>query len=536
VSACCRLSRRQLLHWSGLVAASPFLSLALDPERAFAAPRRVAADPGPVVPMNLELVTLTETSAVLTWYTGYAGSSDEFGRLSPAPADTEVLLGDGAGNLRTVVRRDDSTPYHYVELTGLEPGRPYVYLARSKGTPALPSIFGAGNQAGSSTVETPAGTGFGFVTPQPPPGAFLFSLALCNDLHLGETTAGLVTSLPGVGGVPPGFTQVPGEPPYAEVMATSLVADARTRGASRLLAAGDITSEVAPKDVARAREILTGFGRYGTDWYVTRGNHDRSHSGPAYDACSPAPARLGAGTHDCFKDGFFPTGPTYFEADAFGLRLLGIDTYDKAGNGGDNGLMGPDQFAWLRERLAAEPDRPTVVFGHHPVSQESSVTTAEPVLFDLDPVQALVLEQAYASAPGVFLHHSGHTHRNRRTLSPVSPNVVFQEVSATKEYPGGFHLLRVFTGGYALNYYKLSSPLAKEWSERTRQEDFGEWPAYSFGSIADRNSVVSADLSGLLGPTSLAEAPLAVGLPLAGAAAGAAALALAARHGRAPCA
>ena len=44
-----------------------------------------------------------------------------------------------------------------------------------------------------------------FVTPQPPPGTYLFSVALCNDLHLGEKTAGLATSLAGQG-LPPGRT------------------------------------------------------------------------------------------------------------------------------------------------------------------------------------------------------------------------------------------------------------------------------------------------------------------------------------------
>jgi hypothetical protein len=77
--------------------------------------------------------------------------------------------------------------------------------------------------------------------------------------------------------------------------------------------------------------------------------------------------------------------------------------------------------------------------------------------------------------------------------------VVFQEVAATKEYPGGFSLLRVHEGGYALNFYKTRSDLAREWSERTRGEDFGVGAGalYQSGTIADRNYVVHRDLSGL---------------------------------------
>jgi hypothetical protein len=103
----------------------------------------------------------------------------------------------------------------------------------------------------------------------------------------------------------------------------------------------------------------------------------------------------------------------------------------------------------------------------------------------------------YAATPGVFLHHAGHTHRNKRTLSTTAPDVVFQEVAAVKEYPGGFHLLRVFTGGYALNFYKFRDTLAQEWSERSRQEYGGLAPFYVFGGVADRNSVVARDFSGL---------------------------------------
>lgn len=43
-----------------------------------------------IAPANLELVTLTEDRAIITWYTGYAGSDDGLGRMEPAPADGEV--------------------------------------------------------------------------------------------------------------------------------------------------------------------------------------------------------------------------------------------------------------------------------------------------------------------------------------------------------------------------------------------------------------------------------------------------------------
>lgn len=494
VPGCCHLTRRQVLRWGALVAATPLLTLLEDPERAYALPRAATA-----VPMNLELVTLTETSVVITWYTGQLGSSDEFGRLAPMPAGGEVLLGTSPTNLRQVWAERSPTPYHYAEIHGLEPGQTYFYVVSSNGVPAAPATFGLGNPVGTGTLSGTIGGPFAFTTPQPPPGRFLFSIALANDVHMGETTAGLVTTQMGVQ-VPPGFRQVPGEPPYPEVMAEAMVADARARGASRLIVAGDITSEAAPDDQTRARQILDAFGTYGSDYLVTRGNHDRSHSGDTYAGCRVD--TRGAGLHDCFHDQWFPGNePTWFRRDVEGLRILGLDTYDKVGNGGDNGALSPAQLSWFEHELTAEPDRPTIVFGHHPLSVTESVVNVEPLVFDLDPRQALTITDAYGKAPGVFLHHAGHSHRNYAATQANAPHTFFQEVCATKEYPGGFTLLRVHSGGYALNFYKTRSNLAREWSERTRQEDFGGVPYYVFGSVADRNSVHAADLSGITPPT-----------------------------------
>lgn len=450
---------------------------------------------GPVLPMNLELVTVTETSAILTWYTANPTKPDGLGRFSPVDADTELLLGTSPANLKTVLHSTKQTPYHYAEISGLEPGQTYFVVAKSNGIPAIAAPFNQGLPLGTSVVNLQAGTPLVFQTPQPPPGKHLFSIALCNDLHIGETVAGLITS--SFGGLPPGFSQVKGKPPYAELMAKAMVADAKARGADLILAAGDLTSEASGKDLRNARSILDGFGTFGEDYLVARGNHDRAHE-VNKDNKSCNPVKGAADHHDCFKDTFFPASrPTWFSHDAFGLRILGLDTYDKLGSGGDNGVLSPAQFDFVRKTLRKDPDMPTIVFGHHPVNLEASITTAEPLIFDLDVKQGQELQKEYARTPGVFLHHAGHTHRNKRSTSTVSPHVQFQEVAATKEYPGGFHLLRVHTGGYAMNFYKTRSDLAREWSERTRQEDFGAVPLYVFGNTGDRNCVVERDFSDL---------------------------------------
>ena len=163
MSGCCGLSRRELLQWGALVAATPFLGALVDPERAYAGTAGAT-----VVPMNLELVTVTETSAIMTWYTGAAGPFDEFGRLAPVPTDGEILMGTSPTTLKQVWSSSRTTPYHYAEITGLEPGQTYFYVARSGGVPALPAPFFAGNPAGTAAASGVRGPAYAFTTPPAP--------------------------------------------------------------------------------------------------------------------------------------------------------------------------------------------------------------------------------------------------------------------------------------------------------------------------------------------------------------------------------
>ncbi|MFD0307561.1 metallophosphoesterase [Streptomyces sp. NPDC127119] len=427
--------------------------------------------------VDLELVTLTEDRAVITWYTG-------------VESEGEVVYGTHPAHLNRTASEGRDTAHHYVELTDLEPGQTYYYQARSRGSAATPTPLHlvSGNAVGTSLhgFGTHAGP-YSFTTPQPPPGRHLLSIALCNDLHLGETTAGLVTGMPLMRGISQRF----GLGPYPEIMGRALVEEAHRRGARHLLAAGDISAGGAPRDLSEARRLLDGFGTHGQDYFVVRGNHDRRGR-----------QGLQEGRGDSFLDSFpVDGGPdgeaAYFSRDLGGLRVLGLDTYEKRGNGAGSGGLSDEQLAWFRADVRAHKDQPTVVFGHHPLTVRNSpfpVTSGQ----RLNRRQARAILDTYAAAPGVFLHHAGHTHRNKRTVLPQARHVTLQEVGAVKEYPGGFCLLRIHTGGYALNYYKASSAPAREWSERSRRVAAGLWPQYALGrSVRDRNSVTARDLSGI---------------------------------------
>lgn len=197
------LSRRQVLRYAALVsatlgaggtasAASRPLDRMLDP---------VLLPGGPVVPMNLELVTVSDTYAVATWLTADPTDVDEFGRPRPVAAPGRVLLGTSPDPRTWVeVASHGPTPFHVTEVRGLRPGTRYWWRAESAGLTATPAAAGGG-------VETSMAAPPWFETLVPPPGREIGRVAWMNDLHFGETVAGLAYSdarLPG-GGLPPGF-------------------------------------------------------------------------------------------------------------------------------------------------------------------------------------------------------------------------------------------------------------------------------------------------------------------------------------------
>jgi 3',5'-cyclic-AMP phosphodiesterase len=526
---CCGLSRRQLFRLASAGAAGGLVLPMLESARADAATRAAATGTATagngtssadgLYVQDLELVTVTDTSFVLTWYTASAPAPavpyEPAQEPSPVVTDGVVRYGTDPNRLDREAREHGAgTAYHYVEVTGLRPGTTYYYQAYSAGTAAAPRLypqltFPAGGlvipddptdaqleailaELLASGVVLSASPG-SVTTLVPPRGELLLTVALSNDIHTGETVSGLAIS-----DFPPGFSQVPGLPPYPVVMAESMTADAARRGADVLVVAGDLTAANLPDQLTGSKRLLDRFGRLTLsgelrrgDYVVARGNHDQPQNGAAYNTCLAVGA---TGYYDCLPLVYDLPQGKLTATEYAGLRLVGLDTTTLDTPGG---AITDDEFAFLQQVLASDPDQPTLVFGHHPVTDESAYSTIAGPTFDLDRADAARLEALYAATPGVFFHHSGHTHRNLRTTSPVAAGVDFLEVAATKEYPGGFALVRVYEGGYMANFYKSSSALARQWSQTSSGEYLGLYPAYTLGALSDRNHVAARDFSGL---------------------------------------
>src|SRR3954453_21086245 len=136
-----------MLRWSPLAVASSVAAPGL--LAGCVLPPRRGDD---VSPANLELVTLTEDRAVITWYTGLTGTDDGLGRMIPAPADGEVHWGTRADRIRHVTGSGHAAAYHAVKLPALHPAQTYYYRSFSIGKPVprTPFTLVDGNAVGTS--------------------------------------------------------------------------------------------------------------------------------------------------------------------------------------------------------------------------------------------------------------------------------------------------------------------------------------------------------------------------------------------------
>jgi Icc protein len=404
--------------------------------------------PGIVAPSvaDAELVTVTQRSIDATWTT-------------PEASDTTICIGRDVTELRCETQ-ERGTRFHYAHVGGLRPGTRYVYVLKSGGAP-------------QPVTTTNPGI---FRTLEPPPGRHLFDFVEMNDTHVGEECAGTAVNAPLSGqSIPPCFTA----PDYAGRMNEAQVAEIRRRGIGLTIIAGDVTSEATLEQTLYAQRI---FQRLPGRWYLARGNHDRPGQDPAETACGP--------DRDCFRTVFFPDRPPgriYYSFDYRGHHFIALDSEDPE-DGGD--LTDPAQNAFLRRDLKRHRDQRTFIFFHHPVAEYGNTYQAQPVTFGVRPdrggIEFLRLMARFKNVVGVF---NAHTHRNFVSYSPwTGARLPYIESGASKEYPGGYSIVSVYSGGYMRTYHRpRSCGFCREWTHTTRSEYLWLFPYYTLGTLDSRN-------------------------------------------------
>jgi 3',5'-cyclic AMP phosphodiesterase CpdA len=173
-----------------------------------------------------------------------------------------------------------------------------------------------------------------------------------------------------------------------------------------VLATGDLADRALPEDYPLLRRMLD---RLDMPAYVLPGNHDDR-----------------AAMRACFGDlGYLPPDGSFlhYTLESWPLRLIGIDTVLPGEVGG--GLCA-DRLRWLADRLAEQPERPTVIFMHHP-------PFASGIGFlDRPPFQGAVeMTQVVSQHRQVRQVICGHIHRAIHlnwagTCAAVAPSALYQ--------------------------------------------------------------------------------------------------------------
>ena len=288
-----------------------------------------------------------------------------------------------------------------------------------------------------------------------PEGELLCRFATVNDVHFGETVAGIID-----GNDSGAIRPEPGEAPYPETMSAGAIEEIARIDPAVVLAKGDLTSSESTDHEERTREFdrfveLYG-GAFGDRLLYVRGNHESYHHAPF---------------------GRFAVQ----RRDLPGVTLVMLDT---SRDGYPNGAFGREQIEEL-DTIAAEADRPILVFGHHHVFQPGTDVESDR-FFWLLPESSRRLFEVVARRPGIRGYFAGHTHRNRKVSVADCGDVPFCEVASVKDYPGSWAEYRIYESGYSQVHWRISTPEALSWTRRSRGMYHGLYGAYAFGEIADR--------------------------------------------------
>jgi 3',5'-cyclic AMP phosphodiesterase CpdA len=411
---------------------------------------------------RVQVVTVTDTTAAITWETA-------------EPQEGGVAYGTDSRNLdQTAVEGAPPRRFHQCRLAGLQPGTKYHFACR--GDPE------------SGERSSPH---MSFTTLVPPPGRELFAFATMTDTHIGQEVVGRVV-LAGGKLVFPGVRWREPQVPLWEVALQPALEEINSSGCAFTVVKGDLTHNSAPGEFRLAREILGGLSR---PFHVVRGNHD----------------------HPDLLLRTFNKPRLWYSFDHGGMHFVVLDTEPLLGRGN---AARESQLQWLAADLGKHADQWTFVFLHRPIQPDlarsddavsarlveagssllekmASPTAARALKFatghlqDVPEPQARRMVELFAQHGRVAGVFAGHVHRNFVGYWPEQTgNLPYVETAPPGEYPCGYAITRVFTGGYMHNYHVPDDDRCLEWSATTRETFERMGVAGKAGTLADRNFVV----------------------------------------------
>jgi len=345
------------------------------------------------------------------------------------PVATSISYGQEADSLK-IVKRKGKTTNHYLRIKNLKPETTYYY-----------KINGA-EDGGLKEFTTLAAPG----------GKYLFSFAVCTDIHLSNTKLDQFGAF------------------YKESydIFNRLVDEVKKDKVDFFVVKGDISHGTVPGDYQTFSQATS---KLDCNTYVVPGNHDKEQA-----------------TWGLFFNGFSPSSSSYFSIDHKKWHFVFMDspTIEK-----DNGYFGPEQLSWLEQDLKANSKRPTMIFMHHLVHK--SVIREGERFFVGNSDEFLKLIDPYP----VVAVHSGHAHINNVSRSGDTDFIV---TGAVINYPMQYNVYHVYEKGYVQVSHRISSyidqgEVSKEAIRSVYSVRLGTEPALVSklveGNLSDRSFVRS---------------------------------------------
>jgi len=398
------------------------------------------------IPSNLELTSLSDNSAIITWTTTNEASS------------TEILW--GSGGLTNTTSLSGSTKYHYVELSGLYQNTTYQYRIKSGATIFPPPI-----------LYSP----LSFTTLEKPTGEYLFSFAVLNDLRYADGKANSTNAR----GIP---YQLCNEIINAEVGDINSYADPNgNSGVAFTVINGNLTEssgtygdQVGDNTKLKGKlDLLTGASDFQSNiaykYLPTAGYQDKKATYTT-DWITDAFAPL---TNNTSIEAVYGYNAASKEIDSVfnyqfeynNYNFIFLDSVEKNGTGGSANLT------FLNDKLSSSLKK-TFVFmsfpGYNPLDADTkdysiSIPTSEVgggiVSIDNDTAFRATLE-AFTDISGNYIVAaviSGHLGDNyKRNIPDATKSISYVRQGPALQFPTGYSIYKVYSTGYIKTFYKTT--------------------------------------------------------------------------------
>ncbi|WP_421780772.1 phosphodiesterase [Kiloniella litopenaei] len=175
-----------------------------------------------------------------------------------------------------------------------------------------------------------------------------------------------------------------------------------------VVVSGDISNHGNEEDYTRAKTLLDTMA---LPYFVMPGNHDTRES-------------LRKLFHD---DGYLPNQGTFLQytIEQYPLRLIMLDSLEV---GAHHGLICDERLQWLNNKLTDAPERPTLIFMHHPPAKLQLPYQDGMRCFNGEKLAKII--ENHNQILGIAC---GHTHRD--SVANWANTVLFVTPSATFSYP-----------------------------------------------------------------------------------------------------